>query len=588
MTQLLCNGVLLDLYEDTSLQFKKTNSLFTFGEMSAERTTQFKLPSTPKNDRVFGLARIPAYNGAGMRRTFEAQLQCGTIVKNGLLYISEWTGKEYTAIMVVGLAYDIKTFGNEQFGRLVLPIYDNTLRDADENNLPIVARVKYHTYDYPETDVDWSNKTQFASVDIGALFDAINAQGIFKITGTTGERVRLIRNTHTYYERVRDKLINTLSQRETLTLSTNKQSSIGVGQMPIYIINPNPEDPDIEYTACFEATEVGGVFVTFPANTPDNLCICQAEWRQGTDWAFVKFAGTRKFEKIGNDIVYSGQPIKGQTIQITGEFVLMDASGVYWTLNDEAVFYGGDMSNVPTYELDVVVDGNVSDVFGSDASKSHAALMDLNFAELLKIYAACTGTLICIDEDGSVRFVNAVGNSKQIEPEPTNTPSVTRTFSNYAQRNIIEFKRENDDVFTTDDEALQVLYTINNVNINEKKTLLTLEETAGGVYGDGADDLLLVRGFDFADRLKGYELSQEVVGRAGETEWMQRVVLVKNAYLQSLCDESTKIKIKLRMTFEKYATIDGDTTFLVDNILYAWTDADWTKDVATLTLQKMP
>ena len=86
MTQLLCNGVLLDLYEDTNLQFKKTNSLFTFGEMSAERTTQFKLPSTPKNDRVFGLARIPAYDGAGMRRTFEAQLHCGTIVNRQRIY----------------------------------------------------------------------------------------------------------------------------------------------------------------------------------------------------------------------------------------------------------------------------------------------------------------------------------------------------------------------------------------------------------------------------------------------------------------------------------------------------------------------
>lgn len=99
---LLCNNIKLDLYADASLQFKHTNPLFAFDKLECERTTQFKLPSTPTNDRAFLLARVPAYVGTGMRRKFAAQLQVGTIVKDGYLYVSEFDGKDYTAIFVTG------------------------------------------------------------------------------------------------------------------------------------------------------------------------------------------------------------------------------------------------------------------------------------------------------------------------------------------------------------------------------------------------------------------------------------------------------------------------------------------------------
>ena len=59
MMQLVCNGSRLDLYENTDLQFMEENPLFAFDNIKCERTTSFKLPATPTNDRVFSLARIP-------------------------------------------------------------------------------------------------------------------------------------------------------------------------------------------------------------------------------------------------------------------------------------------------------------------------------------------------------------------------------------------------------------------------------------------------------------------------------------------------------------------------------------------------
>lgn len=100
--QLLCDGVFLDLYENADVQFTHDNPLYAFDKIKCERTTQFKLPCTPTNDRVLSLARIPAYAGEGMRRKFDAQLQMSGIVQNGYLYISAFDGKDYEAIFVTG------------------------------------------------------------------------------------------------------------------------------------------------------------------------------------------------------------------------------------------------------------------------------------------------------------------------------------------------------------------------------------------------------------------------------------------------------------------------------------------------------
>ena len=102
MMQLLCNGVRLDLYNDFGLQLKHTNPLFAFDKLECERTTEFKLPTTPTNDRVLSLARIPAYNGTGMMVKFPAELQAGAIVMRGYMYVRQYDGKDYTAVLTVG------------------------------------------------------------------------------------------------------------------------------------------------------------------------------------------------------------------------------------------------------------------------------------------------------------------------------------------------------------------------------------------------------------------------------------------------------------------------------------------------------
>ena len=149
--QLLCNGVLLDLYDNAGLQFTHSNPLFAFDDLKCERTTNFKLPATPTNDRVFSLAKIPAYSGEGMRRKFTCKLQAGAVVRDGYLYVANFDGKDYNAVFVTGelvglqrikdlgklselKEYDLSTIANKDiYGKcLVEYILEENIKDETE------------------------------------------------------------------------------------------------------------------------------------------------------------------------------------------------------------------------------------------------------------------------------------------------------------------------------------------------------------------------------------------------------------------------------------------------------------------------
>lgn len=574
MMQLVCNGVALDLYEDAGLQFKKSNPSFAFGEMSAERTTQFKLPSTPTNDRAFALARIPAYDGEGMRRKYPVQLQAGTIVKNGFLYISEYDGKDYTAIMVAGLAYDIKAFGAKEWGDLLITDTYNTqtLYAANAVNIPLVAKVKFRS-DAPAEEYDWQDYFRYQpSIDIVALLAKINDEGVMPITGLTSDKVRLIRNERTGEVDIRSTMTNNAG-----TLGTDGNGGmIEVGETTIYY-EDRPPYPSIT-APCF-VFPTGGGLLTFPAGTPANLCACYAQ-EETQGMYSVDFVGSRRFNANG----YYGEPLAGKTIEVRDGLMLIDMSVADFPYGqDNARFKAdGDFSNVPAYNLQVRILGTISSV------TPHTMISDLSLGELLKIYSVCTGKLLNVHADGSVEFIDALSPSYKTLAL-MEEKNVARTFSNYAQKNAVEWK-DTDNV--QEGERMRAYYIIDNDNIEEEKTLLTLKQSEGGVY-EGTTDVLYVRGMK-AERYEGlhvwkYYLHEEVVARCADEdqEYLQRVAMPQSTLLQGLCDASTQLKVKARMTMMEYEPLDSSVGFLVKGSLYTWTEATWQNDVCSLTLQRM-
>lgn len=561
MMQLVCNGVSLDLYEGTGLQFKKTNPAFAFDAMSAERTTNFKLPATPTNDRVFECAKIPAYSGGAMRKKFDATLIDGVVVMDGFLYVASFDGKDYNAIFVGGLAYDLQKWTNADWGRLNLtPAYvPATPYDANAGGIPIVARVSYYH----------ASGTLQPSVNISQLFAQLNAQNVFKISGMTDNTLRLIRKERYDIEDAVVSLINGANARDyDLDLSTSSDLVTVEQAMPVGV---DGQGYDI-FAKCFVTPNV--CRITFPTDTPANLCLCYSDW--GVDNS-VAFLGSRKFVYDNGQVVYTGTPLAGQTIEITGtqhiqvdrqKFVLMTAEGATW--NGAYFKFNNYMEYVPQYNVKVKITSDYYVAASDIKVPTLSMLQGLSLADLLKMYAACNGLLLNVKTDGSVQFVSDFSGT-DAGLEAMEQSEVKRTFTDYAQRNRLQFK-ESDGVY--EDERVFGYYTIPNDNIEESKDLLTLNASEGG-QEEHNPNLVYVRGDD------------DVLAKQGNNTSLMRVAFVKNTMLQALCTQSTQVKVKARMDIYMFSIIDSASTFNYKGTRYSWTDAVWSNNVAQFTLAKI-
>lgn len=115
MIQFNVAGQYLELPTDLDLQFTKSNVLFAFDDIECERTTSFEIPSTPINDKIFGVAKNYHYYGQAMRQKFAAQMQAGLVVQDGLLYIDNYDYEKgvYNVIFVTGGLLALKLIADE-------------------------------------------------------------------------------------------------------------------------------------------------------------------------------------------------------------------------------------------------------------------------------------------------------------------------------------------------------------------------------------------------------------------------------------------------------------------------------------------
>ena len=95
-------GQFLELPDNFSVQFKKTNILFAFDKAECERSASFDVPDTPTNDRIFGISKWIQTSGDGMRRRYDAQLQASGVTKDGYLYVDSYSKGKYKAVFVTG------------------------------------------------------------------------------------------------------------------------------------------------------------------------------------------------------------------------------------------------------------------------------------------------------------------------------------------------------------------------------------------------------------------------------------------------------------------------------------------------------
>lgn len=598
--QLICNNTVLDLYDNVSLQFKHTNPLFAFDKMTCERTTQFKLPCTPTNDSVLSLARIPAYAGAGMRRKFSAQLQAGTLVRDGYLYVSDFDGKDYTAIFVTGEmiglqqirdAGKIKDFWQPS-GSIVWS--NDNIKDANTyDGQQSLAITRYKTNDMP----------CHPSFDLSDIMDA----AYYALTGrhitTRWRGFRLIPKEIPAIPKtdINITYVGTGASPSPTDLPTDDANAITVNtnvidtsytQVLLFYDRFNNDADRFWLLRQFVAKQT--LLLTFPDDFPSNYFLMSITPKDvdpefnvlSPYWFLGGYSFTCNLQT--NTIDTAGTPLAGRTIEIASgtPFVIMSSNWVTFrphAMYNPGMVYGfesiSDTNKQYNYNLTIEGKG----VAPGDTIRAVDLLPDLTLVELMKIQAYCAGKVLMYDETNGVTFddlnfsswpvVNA--SDKIIKRE-----EVARTFGEYAQNNYIRFKSGND---VPANQRITAVYTIDNDNIEEAQDVANIPYSEGSIDADGG---YIVARFD-AEDAANHKLYENGMMYCGAATCGLRISLPKNTGLQALCDASTQLQIIARLTLYEYSQITPKTLIQVDGTRYVWTERVWQKDTAQFTLAKI-
>lgn len=594
------NGEYLDLPADFSLQFKKTNILFAFDDIECERSTSFDIPATPQNNRIFSLAKCVQMSGVGMRRRYEAQMQAGTVVQDGYLHIDQYDGGMYKAVFVTGELLGLKKLrdagklkeyykpaggimwdsanirdANTQAGKLSIaitrylsnvqllhPSFDlsdimqNAYNTLTGRNLPTRTR----GYRLIAKEVPSMPKT-------AVTFQYTGTRAAFATTPSAAAYANEITQTGGLY---------------AISTSTDTVLLVGVGGA----------QTQFRYIRVRQWRAQQTLIVTFPTTFPDNMFLMSIEDKGGTgedpqyntlspswflgDYSFMQNTAT-------GGVVTTGTPLKGRSVTIPSgtRFVIMSRDDYEYQpspLNWDGFRYIA----YEDYNFELIVEAE--ELREGDGVRAYDLLPDLTLTELLKMYVNLEGKVLNWTEADGVLFDDLdIENwgAMSIDGKVIKTGSVARKFGNYAQRNVVEFKT-GDEVLPN--QRVQTVYEIDNDNLQEEKTLAVIPYSEGQV---AERDSAIVARFDAEDVEKNI-LYENAIMYAHNARYGERVTLPKNAGLQALLDASTCVSVQVYMTLMEFSQLQAKKAIEYEGVRYVWTEATWTKNVATIKIAKIP
>lgn len=594
MMQLLCNNTALDLYDNAGLQFTQPNPLFAFDELKCERSTEFKIPATTNNDRVLSLARIPAYNGEGMRRKFPSKLISGTLVMDGYLYISSFDGKDYKGVFVTGELVGLQRIKDR--GKVKDYLYynsaymwDNSTQNADEATLSNIGVVAYSAAVgqpvYPSVSVEWILNEMLAGS--GVQIDWTNAANarryrIIKQGKLKVEENRVLLEAHKDDPQEPISIVGLfgVSQSVPYFASTWYATAINDGGIEWDTNNAVRTDTRQIQEWQFDAE----CSISFPIDTPNTYFIASGNIAQNAAGKYGRttFIGGWGINEWGQTY---GTPLAGRKVIIPANtpFVIIDGRQYLYptpqSVGDTAII-GYDFVGQAEYALPVTMSITKEYVKGENIPYN-ALLPSCTAIDIIKAIAATSGTLLNFSNN-TIVFENINTQTAPIHniSNIISMRDVARTFYNYAQVNNIRFDSSE---LVLNAERLVVNYYIANENIAQTKELQKLAFSEGGVSvvlrGDGElIPSLYTRVGDESTILAHADTSQS---------YMLRVGLYPVLALQELCARSTQVHIECRMTLQMYRDILPTTILLLDGLRYMWTERSWQNDTAKFTISRV-
>lgn len=568
MVRISVNGQFLDLKSETKMQFVKSNILFDFDNVQAERTTQFSIPATPKNMQVFGYANKTQLFGESMRRRMSATLFVDGVVQIGYLYINRFSKNSFEAIFVTGDLlglYNLAKLGKaDEIGlQTNAYAYYGVRSTGGGISVPNMGTYAYNSWDNTERpfyrlsyvlDLIMQKQTSvtLSSVpkdnEVVVLTDPKPLQPLsLTITQEVLDSSQPNTDPQTLY--------NSISvNNEAAALFTTKDDPYN-GE-PTYLLGFQM----YFYPQFLECLQ--DIKVTFPQDWDADWFLYGMRGQYGE----MVFYGDRYFDDKGN---VGGTPLAGRTITLSkgDSFVTVD-------VNDWSYYAGTPRSQgfrqmITINEISgLIIEAANNDLANGDVVYLRDNLPSLTAIDICKIFAALSGKLLYY-ENGVISFDDfdlSTFEEKNLR-DIISIENLERKFGGYAQQNIIDYE-SGESVPVS--QRLQIIYTLDNENIEQNKTLLTIPFSEGGsgvLIGENDNDTIAY--------------GNTVVAR------LFRTSLTKNENLQEVIRESSSVICRSKMTLLEFQKIHPKTKLYLDGNWWVWTQAKWSDNVAEFNLSKI-
>lgn len=568
-------GEYLELPADFSLTFKKTNVLFAFDKIECERSTSFDVPATPKNDRIFGLARVLYNTGAGMRTRYAAQLQGSVVSKNGYLYVSSAERGKYHAVFVTGELLGLQAI--KDAGKVADVISDESI--ISWGNLPYTP-ANARTTEWAQIKYASDNEQPLPSVRLHTILaSALTALGVSFALPAAPQYVRYIPQELKGIRATDDEFTGTGGSMsyDTETWPVCYRSSLDILYDMFYtddahimrIVNPESSTNRHFYRGSVRQLQARQqIQITFPDDWNDNLFIGYF-LNGGTNLlAEFTFLGDRSFDTSGT---ITGESLRGRSVTIE--------RGGHFTIIHKDDYFDGQTSSGHEVGWGFSSNYGIINIEGGEIDLGSAVrlsdnLPDVTVTELLKIYAALAGAQLYYTDAQGVTF-DALDFTNwgtiDLTGKVLSIGTVTRTFSDYAQVNKVLFETDDE---VTEAQRIETNYTIINDNLDTDKELQKIPFSEGASAG-AYDDRTLI-----------YTNASALADAGVNSPAMTRVLLPKNANLQRLCDTSTATQMRVRMSLLEYERITPKTRLYYAGAYFVWTELQFSKGVVTMKLSR--
>lgn len=559
----------LELKSGTEIQFQYNNSTLAIGNVKLSRSTEFSIPKTPKNEALLLYSSEIAGSGAMMRRKVqcEAHHSSGGYIK-GYLSLKSYSKNEYSAIFVYGELEALKKtleMGNISGyigSSLKLTTSTGRATTSAQNSIgTLLYNFDFYRYisDVPVADRFATTINMSPTVKVRYLLtlcsnatginldttfnsNAINGMGIL-LKGKANAPSYLVLNIYNspnYNTATFDGSGLSLVFSKKVTVETAEETELSAKALKaaynVTLMFPNQIDNGV--------LVVNGLIVSFNENNVKKIIAGFKYNLNAGDWFYIA---------NGLDY-YFNFPVSFST-NITASFFVAK------TINSGDVALGQDY----------LLSSNFPEITFNDLLKTVAGVMlsGLGFDE-------ATNTLSLFD------FNYDKANSIEIDGMLIEIESVDRTFMDYCRKNEIRFKTED---YVSNDSS--IVYSIDNANLAEKKLIYTIPLNDGIKSENGA----YIKDFRYENGWKKTAKTDSLViaSKTGENlEHISRIYEnfpeILNSKLKAIIENSTTVKVKLKMYLFQFLAINYRTTFKYRGIHYTVYEASFSGGIVSATL----